>query len=83
MDNNTVVVIYCSEDGDHSIKQMEKHVFLKQLKDDHKDTIRGPQFFDIEYDRMPMDLNMFTGYIVIDGKIVKPKAIKVESEWIL
>jgi hypothetical protein len=79
---DTVVVIYCSEDGDHSIQQMSRDKFLKRLKDDYKDSKHGPKFFDpSNHDQT--DLNTFDGYIVIEGKIVQPKPIEVATEWSL
>lgn len=80
MKNNTVVIVYCSEDGDHSVFQMDKAKFLQQLKVDYKDSRYGPTFFDPDnHDRT--DLNRFAGMIVIEGQIVRPKALKVETEW--
>jgi hypothetical protein len=79
---DTVVVIYCSEDGDHSISQIPKYQFLKHLKDYFKDSIRKPKFFDpIINSGDSVDLMTFSGYIVIEGKIVTPKPVQVATEY--
>ncbi len=78
---DTVVVIYCDEDGDlPRVRQMSKEKFLERLNDDWKDTIQRPNFAEPTDE---IDTSRFAGYIVIEGKIVKPRAIKVTSKWIL
>ncbi len=79
-----MILIYCSEDGDHRIERISKEEFLKQLNagdyGDGGDNGPRPIFADPKtFDRL--DLEQFVGYILIDGDIVVPKAEKVVTKF--
>lgn len=75
---DTVVVVTFNEDGDlPSVEEMPKEDFLNSLKEAVKDGER-PVFYD---PKNPEDLESFVGMVVIEGKIIKPKAVKVTTEY--
>jgi hypothetical protein len=72
-----MIVIHCSEDGDHSVEQLTKEEFLSNLNDGCYG--EKPEFANSKTDLS--DLNCFTGYIVVDGDIVVPKPEKVVTKF--
>lgn len=73
----TVVVISFNEDGDlPSIKEMSKEEFKKRLKEDYYGS--RPVFAE---PGQPIDQGHFVGLVVIEGKIIKPKAVQVATEY--
>lgn len=79
-----MIIIHCSEDGDHSIRRISKEKFLKDLNDgqygDGGDGGRLPVFADPKtFDSL--DLDQFAGYILVDGDIVVPKPQTVVTKF--
>ena len=77
-DVDTVVVITFNEDGDlPSVEEMSKEKFKKMVKECHEDGERLV-FHD---PKRRLDVESFVGMVVIEGKIIKPKAVKVTTEY--
>lgn len=76
-----MILIYCSEDGDHRIEQISKEQFLKNLNDgDYGEDLEKIEFADPKtFDRL--DLESFVGYILVDGPIVVPKPEKIVTKF--
>jgi hypothetical protein len=73
----SVVVISFNEDGDPpSVTELSKEEFRKRLREDYYGS--RPVFAE---PGKPVDSDRFVGLVVIEGKIVKPKAVQVTTEY--
>lgn len=76
MDKPQVILIQCSEDGDKSISFVREETFLNDLNNGH-------------YGERPIfakpgekiDLDCFSGIIVIKGEVVSPKPVNVVKKY--
>lgn len=75
-DRPTVIVIYCSEDGEKSMSERDEAEFLAELaqhaKDGEKHSFAPSAKVDLDY---------FTGYIVIKGRVVVPNPTEVALKY--
>lgn len=80
-----LVLISCSEDGDHRVEVLEEAVFLKRLNEKYYG--EDPRFLTeanvVQPDGRPLDLNYAHGYILIRGEVIQPKAKTVVQEFSL
>lgn len=75
-----MILIYCSEDGDHGVRRLSKEQFLKNLNSGDYGDLEKIEFADPKtFDRL--DLESFVGYILIDGDIVVPKPETVVTKF--
>lgn len=80
MSDLKVTVVYCSEDGDHSITMYDKDDFLAQLN--KGEFGEKPEFVKPGSLSPNQDLNYVKGsYILIDGPIVAPKPVEVATKF--
>lgn len=71
------VVIGFNEDGDPpSVTQMSGDELRRRLKEDYWGS--RPVFAESE---KPIDSEMFSGLVIIEGRIVTPKAVQVTTEY--
>lgn len=76
-----MIVIYCSEDGDHSIYQMTREEAAKKFEDCVKDGC-PPKFATLEQIKKDSGMEcMGDTYIVIDGDLIVPKPIQVATKF--
>lgn len=69
---NTVVIISFSEDGDPpSVEEMSKDAFLKRLENEYYGS--NPVFAEPGKE---IDSERFSGIVVIEGKVVRPKVMQ-------
>lgn len=73
-----VVAIYCSEDGDKSIKFTTKAEFMKGIEADMKDGASFPRFAK-PGEKIEMDY--FVGYILIEGDVIVPKPVEKVTKY--
>ena len=76
MDKPQVIVINCSEDGDKSIDIIREETFLEQLNSGYYG--ERPVFAK---PGEKLDMDYFTGIIVIRGQIVSPKPVDVVKKY--
>ena len=65
-------LITCTEDGDHRIKEYTEQKLSKEINEWLADGDE-PEFES----KLPDNLDMFSGYIIIKGEIIVPKKEKV------
>lgn len=79
-----LILISCSEDGDHHIEILSEEEFLQRLN--RKDYGDDPKFLP-ELNMLKaggsLDLNYAHGYILIRGEVIQPKAKTVVQEFTL
>lgn len=83
-----MILIHCSEDGDHSVEQLPKEVFLKKLNDgeygDNGDNGPLREFMaPNDLGKRWFDLNTFVGIILVDGDVVVPKVKEIVKKFTL
>lgn len=66
-----MILISCSEDGDHSFGIITKEAFLRHMNEGYYGD--NPVFAE---PGKAVDLERFSGYILIDGDIVQPKPVQ-------
>lgn len=72
--SDKVIAIYCSEDGDKSIEFTTKPAFMKKMEEDYlKDGIPLPRFAKPGEE---INLDCFSGYILIAGDVITPKPVE-------
>jgi hypothetical protein len=80
-----LVLISCSEDGDHRVEVIEEAVLLTRLNEKYYG--ENPRFLHEANVRQPsggtLDLNYAHGYILIRGEVIQPKAKTVVNEFTL
>lgn len=75
-DKPTVILIHCSEDGDKSIEVIPEETFLKNLNEQYYGV---KPVFAKPGEKIEMD--SFSGLILIKGEIVEPKAVSVVKKY--
>ena len=78
MTEKTVILIYCDEDGDKSLRVLSVEAFLKELN--AGDLGENPTFAK-PGDKIEMDY--FCGYILIKGEIVLPRPVEKVKKYAL
>lgn len=77
--SDKVIVIYCSEDGDKSIEFTTKNAFMKKMEDYYlKDGIALPRFAKPGEE---VNLDTFSGYILIEGEVIAPKPVEKVTKY--
>lgn len=73
-----ITIIRFNEDGDlPSVEQMTKDEFLDRLNEDYYGD--EPEFAEPRFRKI--DTGSFTGIVVIDGPIIKPKPEEVVTKY--
>lgn len=70
-------VIYCDEDGDKTLTVYTKEKLEQELKEMAKDTEYPPVFGDPE----TVELDSFSGMIIIKGEAVIPEPVDVVKSY--
>lgn len=74
---NSVVVLYFNEDGDPpSVEPMSKDQLRQKLKENYWGS--RPVFAEPGKE---INTANFSGLVIIEGQIVKPRAVKVATEY--
>lgn len=73
---NKYLIIYCSQDGEHSIERISKEQLERRLNDKHYGD--API---LEMNESRVDFNTQYGVFIIKGEIVLPKPLKVIQQW--
>lgn len=76
--SDKLVVIHCSEDGDKSIRFTTKAEFMKGLERDLKDGSRMPRFAK---PGEVIDMDCFSGCILIAGEVIEPKPVEKVTKY--
>lgn len=77
--SDNLIAIHCSEDGDKSIRFTTKAEFMKMLDEDYiKDGCKLPRFAK-PGEKIEMDY--FSGYILIAGEVVVPKPVEKVTKY--
>lgn len=83
---NDLVVLHCTEDGDKSISFTTKEEFLRSAMEDgiltgDKGREKGTVLAAFARPGEKIDLDRFVGYILIEGRVVAPVAIEVQTKF--
>lgn len=76
--SDNLIAIHCSEDGDKSIRFTTKTEFMKELERNLKDGCSMPRFAK-PGEKIEMDY--FSGYILIAGEVIVPKAVEKVTKY--
>ena len=76
MDKKTVILFRRDEDGDTTFEVVERWKFLEQLNSGYYG--ESPIFAK---PGEHLDLDIFTGYILIDGEVIQPKPKTVVTKF--
>lgn len=76
--SDNLIAIYCSEDGDKSIKFTTKAEFMKKIEEDLKGGCEMPRFAK---PGEKVELDYFVGYILIEGNVIVPKAVEKVTKY--